>query len=421
MNAHLPITPLDLTDPAALRARADLMAHVFQFPRMDDDQVTAMAEQHDAGDRTSVVYDEGQAVASFRGFDTALSVPGGGSVPANAVTGVVVLPTHKRRGLLTRWITADAEAAAERGAVASVLYSSEAGIYRRFGYGVATAHASTTLDVARANFLDEPAGSVRIVGGAEVLELLPEVGRRARQAAAGSIEPTRLQWRVATGEIQVRRKQEDLWFAVHRDDSGEPDGVAAYSITGDWHGGKADSTVTIHLLHAASPQAERELWRHCASIDFASTVEYSQATPDDELCWWLADQRAVASGTIVDGLWVHLHDVPAALSARRYAMKGQVVVQVRDLRTDARESAAGRYRLATDDSGAGECESTTAEPDLTLDVADLGSLWLGGGAGVPSLGSLVRSGRVALADSASLPRLSALFGWPVPPRSLTRF
>ena len=170
---------------------------------------------------------------------------------------------------------------------------------------------------------------------------------------------------MATGEIQVRRKQEDLWFAVHRDDSGEPDGVAAYSITGDWHGGKADSTVTIHLLHAASPQAERELWRHCASIDFASTVEYSQATPDDELRWWLADQRAVASGTIVDGLWVHLHDVPAALSARRYAMKGQVVVQVRDLRTDARESAAGRYRLATDDSGAGECESTTAEPDLT--------------------------------------------------------
>lgn len=419
MNAQLPIAPLDHNDPAVMRARADLMAYVFQFPRVDEQQLAGMVEQHDAGDRTSMAYDGGQAVASFRSFDTTLSVPGGGSVPANGVTGVVVLPTHKRRGLLTRWITADADAAKARGAVASVLYASETGIYRRFGYGVATAHASATLDVTRANFIENPTGSVRIVAGAEALDVLPEVGRRTRQVVAGSIEPTPFQWRVATGQTRWHRKQEsDLWFAVHRDEAGRPDGVVGYSVTSDWHGGKGDSVVNIHLLHAACPQAERELWRHCASVDFASTVRCRLATPDNELRWWVTDQRAVASDTIVDGLWVRIHDVPAALSARHYSASGQVVVEVRD----SGNHAEGTYRLMVDESGAGQCMPYPgADADLTLDVADLGSLWLGGGAGVPTLGTLLRSGRATLADPTCLPRLTAVFGWPVPARSLTHF
>ena len=418
--SQLPITPLDASDPQALRARADLMAHVFQFSRLDDSQVAAMAEQHDAGDRTSMVCDDGQAVASFRSFDTTLSVPGGGSVVANAVTGVVVLPTHKRRGLLTRWITGDADSARTRGAVASVLYASETPIYGRFGYGVATACASATLELGHARFRDEPFGSVRIVTGDDALAVLPEVGRRTRQAVAGSIEPTRFQWRLATGTIPGPRGDDGrLWFAVHRDEAGEPDGVVGYTLKDDWHGGKGNSTVTIQLLQAASPEVERELWRHCASVDFASTVEYSQATPDNELRWWVTDQRAVTSDTIWDGLWVRIHDVPAALSTRRYPVKGQVVVEVRD----GGGHAGGRFRLEADDTGEGHCASATAddEADVALDVADLGSLWLGGGAGVPSLGSLMRSGRVKLADPGALPRLSALFGWPVPARSLTRF
>ncbi|MDO5697782.1 MAG: GNAT family N-acetyltransferase [Dermatophilus congolensis] len=415
--SELAITPLDSADPSALRARADLMAHVFQFPRLDDAQVAAMAEQHDDGDRTSVVFDDGQAVASFRSFDTTLSVPGGASVAANGVTGVVVLPTHKRRGLLRRWVAADADASRERGAVASVLYASEVGIYGRFAYGPATAHASATLDIARGRFRDEATGSMRIVTGQEALDVLPEIGRMARAAVAGSIEPTSFQWRSATGLLPVPRRHDGLWFAVHRDATGRPDGVVGYTLKDDWRGGTGNSIVTIQLLQAATPVAERELWRHCASVDFASTVEYSQATPDNELRWWVTDQRAVTSGTIWDGLWVRIHDVPGALSARRYPMSGQVTVHV----LDSSRQAEGRYRLTVDETGAGECIATSHEADLTLDVADLGSLWLGGGGGVPSLGALVRSGRATLAAPCELPRLSALFGWPVPARSLTRF
>ncbi|MFK8912560.1 sterol carrier protein domain-containing protein, partial [Streptomyces sp. YS-3] len=55
-----------------------------------------------------------------------------------------------------------------------------------------------------------------------------------------------------------------------------------------------------------------------------------------------------------------------------YATAGTLVLEV----TDASGLASGRYRLDADASGA-SCTRTTSSPDLTLDVRELGALYLG--------------------------------------------
>ena len=71
-------------------------------------------------------------------FSYEMSVPGGGSVPAAGVTVVGVLPTHRRRGVLTAMMRAQLEDSRARGDVAAYLWASEGTIYGRFGYGLAS-------------------------------------------------------------------------------------------------------------------------------------------------------------------------------------------------------------------------------------------------------------------------------------------
>lgn len=79
----------------------------------------------------------GGCVGTFRSFTQELTVPGGATVTASAVTNVSVLPTHRRQGLLTRMMAAEFAAATARGDVLSTLIAAEYPIYGRYGYGPA--------------------------------------------------------------------------------------------------------------------------------------------------------------------------------------------------------------------------------------------------------------------------------------------
>jgi predicted acetyltransferase len=69
-------------------------------------------------------------------------------------------------------------------------------------------------------------------------------------------------------------------------------------------------------------------------------------------------------------VWVRLVDVRAALSARAYATDESLVLDVRDAFCGWN---AGRWRIE-----GGRVERTDDEPDVSLDVADLASVYLGG-------------------------------------------
>ncbi|HEY5628136.1 MAG TPA: GNAT family N-acetyltransferase, partial [Candidatus Limnocylindrales bacterium] len=97
-------------------------------------------------DRMWVAWDGERACGTFRSWPTELTLPGCRSLPAAAVSGVTVLPTHRRRGILTDMTAAAHAAIAEAGEPLAVLIASEYPIYGRFGYGPATRDARITVD-----------------------------------------------------------------------------------------------------------------------------------------------------------------------------------------------------------------------------------------------------------------------------------
>jgi len=101
---------------------------------------------------------------------------------------------------------------------------------------------------------------------------------------------------------------------------------------------------------------------------------------DDALIWMLADARR-ARPTLVDGLWVRLVRLDEALASRGYGAEVDVVLDVSDGPCPWNE---GRWRLSAGPGGA-SVRRSSRDPDVRLDVTDLGSAYLGDAALLPAL------------------------------------
>ncbi|MDI3407407.1 GNAT family N-acetyltransferase [Streptomyces cavernicola] len=351
-------------------------------------------------------FDDGRCVATYRSFGQRLTAVGGAEVAANAVSNVTVSPTHRRRGLLTRMITEDLGAAKERGDVAATLIAAEYPIYGRYGFGPATRMAEWEIDVPRTG-LDprwsgpEDGGRIDLVDASDVRKLGPALHERVRRATPGAVDRGERWWQVFTGEVRPGwAPWKDPFFAVHRSAAGEVDGLLAYVCDAKWGDGKQPlNTATVLELTAASPAAERALWRYVCSVDWVQTVRTGPRAPDALVADLFPNARAARIVTLGDWLWVRILDVPAALEARTYGMPGALVVEV----GDRLGFAGGRYCLEVGTDGRGSCTPTRDAAEVALDVRELGALWLGDASAVrlAALGRLTeeRAGAAAIADA----------------------
>ncbi|MGW0862573.1 GNAT family N-acetyltransferase [Streptomyces koelreuteriae] len=323
-------------------------------------------------------FDGGRCVATFRSFEQQLTVVGGASVPADAVTGVTVTATHRRRGLLSRMMARDLAAAKERGDVVATLIAAEYPIYGRYGFGPATWMSEWTVDVPRAG-LDArwagPAdgGRIDLVDGDDVRKLGPELHERVRRTQPGAIDRDEWWWQLNTGALRLDPAGKTPFFAVYRSASGEVEGMAAYEVDDHWGEAKQPlNTATVQWLIGVSPAAERALWQYLCSIDWVVKVKSGWRAPDDLLPHFLPDPRAARITSQADFLWVRILDVVRALEARTYEGEGSLVLEV----AGVDGLTGGRYRLEASAAGA-SCEPTTESAELALEIGELGALWLG--------------------------------------------
>lgn len=420
MTPELVIRPLDLDDPAQLRAWANLDARVFQQDRPDDAEVERRRELM-AGERIEVVDEVGGAglVAAFESFDTRVSVPGGALIDANAISGVVVSPTHKRRGLLTRLMASNLDRAAQAGAAVSLLFASQAPIYGRFGFGTVNLMGGWDLHVPDVEFKRPATGSLRAVEADEALRVAQTIFQRAQRRCVGSIDRSDYIWQAMIGRAGFSvDKAKGLWFVAHY--GPDVDGLVSYWLKEDWTGGIPAGTLVIRDLIAATDEAEQALWQHCAQVDLVATVRCEGDAPSLPLPHWLVDPRAARSGWMSDGLWARVLDVPALLSARSYPIEDRVLIEV----NDPAGLTSGCYLLQVGLDGRAQCTSVTLtageSPDLTIEVASLATLAFGSQPGTESLTVMCANG-TAHARAADIGRLSALFSSTDLCRPLTHF
>ncbi|MEX1652343.1 GNAT family N-acetyltransferase [Streptomyces pseudovenezuelae] len=318
-----------------------------------------------------------RCVATFRSFAQEVTAVGGQLVAADAISGVTVTATHRRRGLLTRMMNEDLAAAKERGDVLATLIAAEYRIYGRYGFGPATSGTEWTIDVPRAGLdprgPDLRGGRIDLVDPDEVRKLGPELHDRMRRATPGAISRDEWWWQLNTGAVRTEPGWTEPFFAVYRAADGTVEGLMAYEVDEKWADTMQPSnTASVRGMIASTPAAERVLWHYLCSIDWVMRVKSGWRAPDDLLPHLLPNPPAARITMQADWLWVRILDVVRALEARTYEGEGTLVLEV----VDGSGTTGGRYLLDATPDGA-SCTATSRSADLTLDVRDLATLWLG--------------------------------------------
>ena len=344
------------------------------------------------------VWDGEEVVGGAGAFTYRMSVPGG-SVPAAGVTVVGVLPTHRRQGILTTLMREQLADCRRRGDVVAYLWASEGTIYGRFGYGLASRVGEMTLAKERTAFAVpfEPRGRVRLVDLEEAARTFPPLYEQLLAQRPGMFSRTQAWWetrRLSGRDSEPNRALLEL--------DGEPAGYALYRVEQDWAAGSSVGTLTVTEALAPTAEGTRELWRWLLDFDWTSQFKADLLPLDHPLFLLLAEPRRLRF-TLNDGVWVRLVDVGAALSARTYEGDGAVVLEIDDAFLPEN---AGRWRV----SGAG-VERTDADADLRVDVAGVGSVYLGGF----TFAELVRASRAHELRAGACERADALFRTSVQP------
>jgi predicted acetyltransferase len=378
-----------------LRDALNVISHYFgtENQREDAERFAQWIEL----ERMHAAWDGGSIVGGAGAFSYLMSVPGG-EVPAAGVTVVGVLPTHRRRGVLTEMMKAQLEDSRARGDLVAYLWASEGTIYGRFGYGLASRMGSMSLARERTAFARPftPRGTVRLLDLDEAARLFPPLYEQVRAQRPGMFLRSPVWWETRNLFDDPARRQAGPLHRALLELDGAPAGYALYRVKQEWQAGSTAGTVTIREAFAPTPEGTRELWRWLLDFDWTSQFAADFLPLDHPLFLLLAEPRRLRF-TINEGVWLRLIDVGGALSGRTYAGEGEIVLDVADALLP---ETAGRWRV--DRAGA---ERTTAAADLRLDVTSLAGVYLGGF----GFGDLVRASRAEELTSGAAGRADALF------------
>jgi predicted acetyltransferase len=375
-----------------------------------DEQWQGFAASYES-DREFGAFDP-ELVGVARSSDAHLTVPGGDQLTAGVVVDVAVRANRTRRGIMTDLMGAQLTDMAGRGVAAAVLTASEASIYRRFGYGIATRARAYTVNRRTARLRAEVPGD----GHIELLDfevparLIPDVYAQVAGARPGMITRTPYWWAraaavaggamagvaAAAGPVAMG----PVMTAVYHG----PDGPAGYAVYSVRRAPQAPAVLRVIDMHSGGPAAFGALWRYLLSVDLVDEIEAPTRSLDEPVELLFTDPRACQTTSVTDEQWLRLIDVPAALAARSYAAAaGAVVIEVID---PLLEGNRGTYRVSAEGA-----QPSVALAQLRLGVAALADIYLG--TWRPS--ALAQAGLAEVRDPAALAVADRLFAAPAVP------
>ena len=290
------------------------------------------------------------------------------------VTAVTVRGTHRRQGLLRRMMTEDL-AAAEAGRPAWPLTESEGSIYGRFGYGVATFERSVKVDRAPVR---SPSPGPSGTGGDRGPQGAARTSPRRSSNASHRHTPGSI--------VRQDAYRQNVSGTVGRDGKEDEAIKCALHYDADGDGGRIRFLQICRLGHQALHGGDRgPRGRNGRGVPGALAIpRQHRPRPADQLGrmrrWtirWSGRWRTLAASKLPttgtcsgSGSWT----ASAALGARRYSADGTLVLGIED----ALGFAGGTFRLTSKTARpASRRRLRTRGPDLSMDVADLASIYLG--------------------------------------------
>ena len=363
-------------------------------------------------------------VATYAYHRKTLNIGSGTLLPVHQITAVTVRPSHRRRGLLRAMMNSDLAQAKAAGLAIAALTASEATIYGRFGFGVATHECGVEVTVKGGIAFHHPAaaarGTVEVADASMILDLHNDVFAHVHGTTYGSIGRHEMYRHTASGQGSYESMDpvKKIRAALHYNAAGEVDGYVTYKPLED----AARSTVEIVDLLAATGDAYLALWNFLGSLDLIDCIKWGQAPEVDPLEWAMVSKREYKRTKTEDLLWLRILDVPAALTARHYQQDGSVRIHV----GDPLGHASGSFRITVVAGSAtvtklvedlAAQDLSAQEPELSMGIAELSSLYLGG----VQARTLAAAGRIYENGAGSAARFDALFRPADSPHCLTHF
>ncbi|MFM2353353.1 MAG: hypothetical protein RLZZ608_759, partial [Actinomycetota bacterium] len=295
---------------------------------------------------------------------------------------------------------------------------SEATIYGRWGFGPAAYCADYRISTQQLTVTATSApGRVHLVEPRTVRPLAMGIAERAHDRIGGEVPSDDLHWdRAFALAARTASHAPKLRAARYDDEHGKPQGFVLYSVN-EHASDFSAHTLTVEHLCAATDDALTALWHFVLDQDLVSTVVAELRPVDEPLEWMVSNPRAVETIARREHLWLRILDVPAALTARRYAAADSVVLRV----SDSLGFATGEWMLTTTPDGNATVSAHAGDPHgaavITLGVEALGSLLLGG----TPVEALRIAGRLAEGSPGSAARFAAMLHVPRAPWLSTWF
>jgi predicted acetyltransferase len=400
--------PTDAERVDLVRTFVEVMAQ-----QVDDEGLQTAGEHLDAA-RCWVAVDDGRIVGTTASPAHTIALPGGRTAPCAGITEVSVVPTHRRRGVMSGLVQRFFADCAERQEPLAALFASDGGIYGRYGFGPATRFASVSVDrpVAGLPVAGAPTGRVSWLTAEEATDTVRAVYDRTFLDRPGELARDDEWW---AGRLERMRKQaagKSVRVALHESSDGTADGYALYWIDPKWVDHHAQNEVRVLELVGGGP-VRVELWRFLLGLDLCRTVVDGTARVEEPVSDLLPDPRQWRVRGVYDQLMLRVIDVAAALSARGYDADGRLVLQVVD---DVLPDQSGTYALEV----AGEdatCVRTHGDADIVTSAQVLATTYLGD----RSWRRLAEAGAVQVRSTRAAALADAMFGTSSPPQCLTVF
>jgi len=397
------------TEIRVLDSEDDLLAaaNVFRtamvgFPPLSNLQPGQITKMLEPG-RTIGAFVGGQLVGTADATTGGLTLPGGAIVGHAAVTHIGVLPSFTRKGIATDLVRHQLHDIAARGEVVATLRASEATIYGRYGYGVASSSHTVEVQTARAALRPDvgAGGRVRLLDAAQAWDVLPRIYTGSRPSRPGTVDRPAVWW------LGVRLRSEAFpgasYIAVHGE-PGEESGFARYRPidTETWFVSD-QRTIVVEDFFAPTMDAYLGLMRFLLGVDLVDRVTFWMLPIDDPLPWLLLDRRAARVTAVHDETWLRVVDTQQALTARQYDGEGAVTIAVND---PLLQSNSASFSIAADG-----VSKTDRRPELHVGIEGLGTVLLGGA----TWRGLAMAGLARADDPSALAVADRLFAVPDAP------
>ena len=392
-----------ITEIRVLDSEDDLIAAVnlfrtamVGFPPLSNLQPGRISKLLEPG-RTVGAFAGRQLVGTADAVTSGLTLPGGAIVGHAAVSHIGVLPSFTRKGIATALMDHQLRDIAARGEVVATLRASEATIYGRYGYAVAS--SSQTLEVQTARAALRPGvgggGPVRLLDAAQTWDLLPRIYAENRPSRPGTIDRPEVWWQ------GLRMRSESSSGPSYVAVCGEPGSESGFTRyrpvdTEKWF--ISDKrTIAVEDFFAPTTDAYLGLLRFLLGLDLVDRVVFWMLPVDDPLPWLLVDRRATKVTAVHDETWLRVVDARQALAARRYGGDGEVTVAVNDPLLQANSAS---FTVSRDGA-----EPTDRRAHLHVGIEGLGAVLLGGA----TWRSLAAAGLARAEDPAALAMADQLF------------